>query len=268
MIGDAEVLVTRAYNDVTARVIEAARDLRLVAQGTSGTDNIDAAATRARGIEIISLPGENANAVAELVIGFMISMTRTVPFYQQQMRDGIWQRDDCATRHELAHHRLGIIGLGEVGKRVARLARAFGMHVTAFDPYIDHDAFAERRADRAESLEALLAASDIVTVHVPLSDETHHLLDAARIAQLPRGAYVINAARGPVLDFAAAVAALQSGHLSGIALDVYEPEPPRFPLPDDPRIVMTPHVAGCTFEAKASIGTKLYGKVTEWLDRR
>src|SRR5205085_11048600 len=123
-IGDAEILVTRAYNDVTRHVLDAAPQLELIAQGTSGTDNIDEAAVRERGIHVISLPGENANAVAELVIGFMIALTRTVPFYDRQMRDGVWQRDDCATRYELGHFRLGIIGLGQVGGRVARMAAA------------------------------------------------------------------------------------------------------------------------------------------------
>src|SRR6185436_16258876 len=129
--GACEVLVTRAYNRVTRRVLEAAPRLELIAQGTSGIDNIDAAAARERGIEIVSLPGENANAVAELVLAFMLMMTRTIPQYLEEMRRGVFKRDDCATRHELRHHRLGIVGLGEVGRRVARLATAFGVRVTA-----------------------------------------------------------------------------------------------------------------------------------------
>jgi phosphoglycerate dehydrogenase-like enzyme len=137
VIGDAEVLVTRAYNKVTRAVIERASNLRLVAQGTSGIDNIDDAAARERGVEIVHLPGANANAVAELVIGFMLSMTRTIPLYTRQVVAGEWQRSDCATRHELSHYTLGIVGLGQVGSIVARLATAFSMRVIAYDPYLD-----------------------------------------------------------------------------------------------------------------------------------
>ena len=264
VVDDAEIVITRAYNRVTKRVIDAAPHLELIAQGTSGTDNIDAAATEARGIPIISLPGENANAVAELVISFMIDLTRTVPFYQRQMREGIWHRDDCATRHELRHHRLGVVGLGQVGMRVTRLARAFGVEVQAFDPYISEADFASRGAARVSSLDELLETSDIVTLHIPLNAETRTMIGAPQIASMPRGSYLINASRGEVLDHRAAFDALRDNHLAGIALDVYDPEPPAGGFPDDPRLILTPHVAGCSHEAKASIGEKLYAKVCEF----
>ncbi len=260
-VGDAEIVVTRAYNRVTRRVIEAGQHLELIAQGTSGTDNIDEAAARERNVAIVSLPGENANAVAELVIAFMISLTRTVPFYTQQMRAGVWHRDDCATRHELRHHRLGIIGLGQVGKRVSRLAGAFGVAVRAYDPYISDQEFEERGADRMLTLDALLSTTDILTIHVPLTAETRRMIGAAELQALPPGAFVINASRGETLDHEAAFAALRSGHLAGIALDVFDPEPPDFAVPDDPRVILTPHIGGCSFEAKASIGAKLYEKI-------
>ncbi|HLJ75076.1 MAG TPA: NAD(P)-dependent oxidoreductase, partial [Thermoanaerobaculia bacterium] len=122
IVSDCEVLVTRSFNRVTRRVIDAAPRLELIAQGTSGTDNIDANAARERGITVLNLPGANADAVAELVIGFMIALTRTVPAYTRELVRGVFNRDDCASRHELRHYRLGIVGLGEVGRRVARLA--------------------------------------------------------------------------------------------------------------------------------------------------
>lgn len=260
IVGDCEILVTRAYSKVTRRVIEAAPRLAVIAQGTSGTDNIDDAAARERGIRILSLPGENANAVAELVIGFLIAMTRTIPRYTREVVTGVWQRDDCATRHELAHHTLGIVGLGQVGSRVARLARAFSMRVVAFDPYLDD--FATRHAERAATLDELLAVADILTLHVPLTNETRRMIAAPQLAALKPGSYVVNASRGEVLDQGAALAALESRHLAGLALDVFDPEPPGGGFPDDPRLVLTPHVAGCTFEAKAQIGGKLYEMLT------
>jgi D-3-phosphoglycerate dehydrogenase len=256
IVADCEILITRAYSKVTRRVLDAAPRLEIIAQGTSGTDNIDELAARERGIRILSLPGENANAVAELVIGYLIAMTRTIPQYTREVVAGVWHRDDCAARHELAHHTLGIVGLGQVGMRVARLARAFSMRVVAFDPYVDD--FADRHADRAATLEELLDVTDILTLHVPLTNETRRMIAVAQLAALKRGSYVVNASRGEVLDQGAALAALDSGHLAGLAMDVFDPEPPGGGFPDDPRLVLTPHVGGCTFEAKAQIGAKLY----------
>jgi D-3-phosphoglycerate dehydrogenase len=261
IVSDCDILVTRSYNRVSKRVIDAAPHLELIAQGTSGTDNIDMEAARQRGIAVINMPGENANAVAELVIGFMIALTRTVPQYDREMRNSDWTRDGCASRHELRHHRLGIVGLGEVGMRVSRLAAAFGMRVTAFDPYITDDDFAQRGAMRVASLDALLRESDILTLHAPFTAETRTMIGAAQIALLPPGAIVINAARGEVLDVDAALDALHRNALGGLAIDVYDPEPPTRTWPDDPRLILTPHVAGCTTEAKSAIGAKLYEKI-------
>lgn len=259
-IGNAHVLVTRAYNKVSRRVIEAAPHLKLIAQGTSGIDNIDADAVRERGIRVIHMPGVNADAVAELVIGFMISMTRTVPFYTREVVQGRWERDDCATRHELRHHLLGIIGLGQVGTRVARLARAFGMRVQAFDPFIDD--FGE--VTRIESLHELLQTSDILTMHVPLTSETRHMVGESELAMLKKGSYVINAARGEVLDQHAALDALAHNHLAGLALDVFDPEPPEGIFADDPRLILTPHIGGCSHEVKTTVGGRLYEKIVEF----
>jgi D-3-phosphoglycerate dehydrogenase len=261
IVAGCDILVTRSYNRVSQRVIDAASNLELIAQGTSGTDNIDMDAARERGIAVINMPGENANAVAELVIGFMIALTRTVPQYDREMRGGEWTRDGCASRHELRHHRLGIVGLGQVGMRVSRLASVFGMRVSAFDPYITDDDFEQRGATRVTSLVELLREIDILTLHVPFTPETLTMIGANQLALLPAGAIVINAARGEVLDLDAALDALNRNALDGLAIDVYDPEPPTRTWPDDPRLILTPHVAGCTTEAKSAIGAKLYEKI-------
>ncbi|HSP13290.1 MAG TPA: NAD(P)-dependent oxidoreductase [Thermoanaerobaculia bacterium] len=261
IVADAHVLVTRAYNKVSGRVIESARQLEVIAQGTSGTDNIDDAAARARGIPILSLPGENANAVAELVIGCILSLTRTIPFYTREVAAGRWPRQDCATRHEMRYFHLGIVGLGQVGMRVARLARTFGMDVTAYDPYLTDAQFAERQAGRVESFDRLLASSDIVTMHVPLTSETRRMIGRDPLQRMRRGTILINAARGEVIDQRAALDALASNQLSGLVLDVFDPEPPEGPLPDDPRLILTPHIGGCTHECRSAIGDKLWKKI-------
>jgi phosphoglycerate dehydrogenase-like enzyme len=258
-LSEAEILVTRTSVRVTRAMLDAAPRLELIAQGTSGIDNIDADAARERGIDIVNLPGENANAVAELVLAFMVMMTRTIPQYTEEMRQGRFRRDDCATRHELRHYRLGIAGLGEVGRRVARLAAAFGVHTSAYDPYIsDFHGTAP-----VGSLDALLSSSDIVTLHVPLTGETRRMISAPQLARMPRGSFLVNAARGEVLDQEAALDALAGHHLAGLALDVYDPEPPLAPLPHDPRLVLTPHIGGCSHECKAAIVDRLYEKISE-----
>jgi phosphoglycerate dehydrogenase-like enzyme len=252
-LATAEVLITRTINKVDAAMLARAPQLRVIAQGTTGIDNIDLDAAAARDIEVINLLGVNANAVAELVIGHIIALTRTVPRYVNEMKAGQWQRGDCATRHELRHYRLGIVGLGNVGSRVARMARTFGMQVRACDPYVPE-------ADG--SLDELLRESDVLTLHVPLTNETRMLIGANEIASMPRGAILINAARGEVLDLDAALSALASNHLAGLAVDVFDPEPPSRAFPDDPRLIVTPHIAGCTFEAKNDAAELLYERLT------
>ncbi len=261
IVGVANVLVTRTQSKVSERVIGSAPDLEVIAQGTSGTDNIDEDAARARGITILSLPGENANAVAELVIGNILALTRTIPFYTREVVAGRWPRHDCATRHEMRYYRLGIVGLGQVGMRVARLAGAFGMQVSAYDPYLNDAVIAERGAARAGSLDELLASSDIVTLHVPLTPETRRMIAQPQLKRMRRGAILINAARGEVTNQTAVLAALASGHLGGVALDVLDPEPPTGPLSDDPRLILTPHIGGCTHECRSGIGAKLWEKL-------
>jgi len=268
IVADCQILVTRSFNRVTRAVIEHAPHLELIAQGTSGTDNIDHAAARERGITVLNLPGANADAVAEWVIGIMIALTRTVPAYSREVARGLWNRDACATRHELRHYRLGIVGLGEVGRRVAKLAAAFRMRVAAVDPYITGADFVERGALRVRSLDELLRHNDIVTLHVPLTEETRRMIGAAQIESMARGSFLINAARGEVLDQAAALGALESKHLAGLALDVFDPEPPCAGFPDDPRLILTPHIAGCTHEAKTSIGAKLYETIAAFYTGR
>ncbi|HJW93837.1 MAG TPA: NAD(P)-dependent oxidoreductase [Thermoanaerobaculia bacterium] len=251
-LATADIVITRTITRVDAAFLDRAPSLRFIAQGTSGIDNIDLDAAAARGIEVINLPGVNANAVAELVIGHIIALTRTVPQYVRELTHGQWRRSDCATRHELRHYRLGIVGLGNVGTRVARLARAFGMPVRACDPYV---------ADADTSLDELLATSDIITLHVPLTDETREMIGAREVAQMPKGSILINAARGEVLDLDAALAALNDNHLGGLAVDVFENEPMTRTFPDDPRLIVTPHIAGCTFEAKNDAAELLYDKL-------
>lgn len=258
VVGGAHVIVCRATSPVSSAVIRAASGLELIIQGTSGLDNIDQAEADRRGVKVVGTPGANANAVAEMVIALMISMTRTLPAYDASMKAGDWQRSDCASRHELRHHAIGIVGIGRVGTRVARLARAFDCTVRACDPYLSAEEIRTRGATKVESLDGLLPASSIVTLHVPLTDETRGMIGPNELAMLPEGAFFINTSRGDVVDTDAALHSLWSGRLGGLALDVFSPEPPNRTWPFDPRLILTPHVGGCTSEAKLEAGERMY----------
>lgn len=257
-VADAHVVVSRAYTPLSAEVIGAANRLELIIQGTSGVDNIDLREAAARDIRIVTTPGANANAVAELVIGLMLSLTRTIPLYDRMMKSGDWNRSDCANRHELRHFDIGIIGIGRVGTLVSRLARTFGCTVRAYDPYVDSSEIGDRGATKMDSLQELLSSSRIVTLHVPLTAETRGLMGSEQLRMLPRSSVLINTSRGEVVDAEAVLHSLSSGELAGAALDVFDPEPPAWQWPNDPRLILTPHIAGCTHEAKRDAGERMY----------
>ena len=259
-IEDAHVLITRTINNVSRDMLAKAPHIELVAQGTSGIDNIDLHALAERNVPLVHLPGINANAVAEMVIGQIIMLTRTLPLYTRQMQQGTWNRDDCATRHEMCHYVLGIVGHGNVGSRVARLARAFGMRVVALDPYVADLG----ETERAASLDELLPIADVLTLHVPLTPETRRMIGPRQIAALKPGAILINAARGEILDLDAALNALASNHLAGLAVDVFDVEPPQRDWPNNPRLILTPHIGGGTHEAKSTAAELLYRKICEF----
>ncbi|MEO8215961.1 MAG: NAD(P)-dependent oxidoreductase [Acidobacteriota bacterium] len=264
-VGDAEALVTRHHNRVDSSVFAAAPELRLLAQGTSGLDNIDLAAADRNNVTVLGLPGQNANAVAELVLAHMIALTRSVAEYNEMVRAGKWERDSCVQRRELRSYTLGIVGLGRVGGRVATIARHFGVAVTAYDPYLREPAFADREARRSSTLEELLASSEILTLHVPLTEETRGMIGAAQLDSLPSGAFVINTCRGPVLDLQALFDRIDDHRIAGAALDVYDPEPPEgLRWPDRTKLILTPHIAGCSRESKASIGAMLYDRICKF----
>jgi len=265
-LGDAEVLVTRHHNRLTAAVLDAAPRLRLVAQGTSGLDNIDVEHAARRNVTVAGLPGENANAVAELVLGHIIALTRDVPGYNEMVRSGRWERDDCVTKRELRSFRLGIVGLGRVGSSVAAQARRFGMSVGAYDPYLRSEDFVNRGVQRFDTLEEMLQGTDILTMHVPLTRETRQMIGRKELEMLPSRSFVINASRGPVLDQNALFALLHDDLIAGAALDVFDQEPPTVEeWPAREKLILTPHIAGCSKESKESIGLGLYQLICNFL---
>ncbi|MER6910834.1 NAD(P)-dependent oxidoreductase [Streptomyces sp. NPDC000594] len=242
-----EVCVTQMA-PFTDRVLAASPALRLIAVCRGGPVNVNAAAARARGVRVCYAPGRNAASTAEFTVGLILSALRRIPQAHASLAlEGAWDGSYYTYEHaglELEDTPVGLVGYGAVGSRVARVLSAFGAEVEVYDPYVRGDV----HGMRAKSLEALLTRSRVLTLHARLTPENRGMIGAAQLALLPKGAVVVNAARGGLLDTAALCDALDSGHLAGAALDTYEEEP----LPGDsrllttPNLVLTPHVAGAS----------------------
>lgn len=238
----ADALVDAAFLDRTPR-------MRVLARTGVGTDLVDLDAATARGIAAVVTPGSGTRAVAEGVLAHTLALVKRVAPLTALVSAGRWgERDSGGPIGDLDGATIGIIGYGRIGRRVGELAAAFGMRVLAYDPYAPPPA--ELACD---DLDALVAASDVLTLHVPLTPENHHLVDAAFLARTKPGAVLINCGRGGLLDLDAALAALQSGQLSGVGLDVFESEPPvHHPVFDHPSVSLTPHLMGLTRKATAA----------------
>lgn len=254
-VAGARALVVRNRTQVRGALLEAATALKVVGRLGVGLDNIDLDACRARGIVVHPASGANDVSVAEYVVTAMLVLLRRAWFASPQVLAGKWPRMTTIGR-EVAGRTLGLVGFGAIARETARRARALDMRVVAFDPLLKADDPAWSLATRRE-LDALLGESDVVSLHVPLTAATRRMLGAAAFARMPRGAIVINAARGGVLDEAALAAALASGHLGGAALDVFEREPLDVEaarvFEGVPNLILTPHIAGVTEESNVRV---------------
>ena len=252
LISDAPALIVRNRTQVRGAGLEAAASLRVIGRLGVGLDNIDIAACEARGITVCPATGANNVSVAEYVVTTMTTLLRS-PAYgvTEAVLAGDWPRTNAIGR-EGSGKVLGLIGFGAIGRDVARRVTPLGVSVTAYDPFLSVDDPAWAMAE-SRSFDTLIANSDVISVHVPLTQETHHLLDTAAIAKMKKGAIVINAARGGVVDEEALANALKESQLGGAALDVFETEPVTAEsgshLANVPNLILTPHIAGLTDEA-------------------
>jgi (S)-sulfolactate dehydrogenase len=263
-IGDADALIVRNRTTVDAKLLACAPRLRVVGRLGVGLDNIDVDACAARRIAVIPATGANALAVAEYVIATALLLLRGAYQSTAEVAAGHWPRSALSQGREIAGKTLGIVGYGGIGRESARLGRALGMRVIAFDPQVPPTSpvWTEDGAT-PRSFADVLAEADIVTLHVPLSPATRNLLDAARIASMKADAILIDTARGGVVDETAVAAALRNGTLGGAALDVFEHEPlgAGSPLAGCPRLLLTPHVAGVTRESNERVSFLIADKV-------
>jgi D-3-phosphoglycerate dehydrogenase len=263
-IADAEALIVRSATKVTPELMDKAPRLRVVGRAGVGVDNIDLDEATRRGVLVMSTPGGNAVSVAEHTFALLLALARQVPRLDKAMHEGKWEKSSAAGT-EVRGKTLGLIGLGRIGSEVAVRAEAFDMRVLGYDPYISEAAARELQVELVP-LEQLLAESDFVSLHTAVSPATQNLINATTLAQMKKGARLVNAARGELIDEAALAEALKSGHLAGAALDVFVEEPPNSAaLVGLPNVIATPHVAGSTAEAQEEVGTQVAVQVRDYL---
>jgi D-3-phosphoglycerate dehydrogenase / 2-oxoglutarate reductase len=244
----AEGAIARADAVVDAAWLARAPRLRVVARTGVGVDLVDVPAASARGIAVVITPGSGTRAVAEGVLAHVLHLVKRLAPLTRLVRDGGWAERGRVPVGDLDGATIGIVGYGRIGRRVAELAAAFGMRVLAHDPVSPPPAEVA-----CPDLGDLAGAADVLTLHAPLTEATHHLVDADLLARVRPGAVLVNCGRGGLLDLDAALAALESGRLAGVGLDVFEPEPPpHHPLFDHPDVVLTPHLMGLTRRATAA----------------
>ncbi len=260
VLGDYDGLIVRSETQVTADVIRAGKRLQVIARAGIGVDNIDLDAATKGGIAVVNAPTGNTVAAAEHTMALMLALARNLPQAHQALGKGRWDRATFVGI-EVRNKTLGIIGLGRVGSEVARRAQGFGMRLIACDPFVSPE-YARILGTELVSFGELLAQSDFVTIHTPLSDNTIHLIGQEELSTMKWGSRIINVARGELIDEAALLRALEEGRLAGAALDVFAQEPPgKSPLVDHPKVVVTPHLGASTEEAQREVAIEVADQV-------
>lgn len=256
-VAEYDAIITRSRTHVDEELIRAARRLKVIGRGGVGVDNIALEAASRRGVLVLNAPESNNVSAAELAIGLMLAAARGIGRSDRQVRNGVWDRKFLG--RELKDATLGIVGMGRIGTLVARRAQAMGMNVLVFDPYLSRQRGVEEGVELIDELDDLLSRVQFLTVHTPLTDETAGMIGAAQLALLPKGAVVVNAARGGIIDEDALLRALESGHIFGAGLDVFvlEPPSPEHPLLHRDDVVVTAHLGANTAEAQARVGEEI-----------
>lgn len=256
LMPDFDAVIIRSPTRLTADLIAAGRKLKFIGRAGAGVDNIDVKAARENGIAVMNVPSGNTVSTAEHTVGMILALARRIPEADRSLRAGGWDRK-ALEGVELHGKTLGVVGFGRVGREVARRMLAFSMRVVATDPRVSPEKAVESGVDIVD-LETLLAESHVVTLHVAMTRETARLITEREIRQMRDGAFLVNCARGGVVDEAAVRDALEAGKLGGVAFDVFENEPPgELALFSHPRSVFTPHLGGATPEARVRVAVTI-----------
>lgn len=265
IIGDYDGLVVRSMTKVKADSFVFAKKLKVIGRAGAGVDNVDVPAATANGTIVMNTPGGNQNAVAELVLGYLFALARSIPAASASTKGGKWEKSKFLGQ-EIEGKTLGIVGLGAIGKIVARKAGALGMKVLGYDPMLTAEQAHDIGAHYV-SLDDLLAQSDAVTIHVPLINSTKGLFNKAAFAKMKKGAWLIDAARGGIVVESDLAEALQSGHLGAAAMDVFEaePTPADNPLFSQVNLLASPHIGASTVQAQDNVGIQIAHQIVTFL---
>ncbi|QDV34222.1 phosphoglycerate dehydrogenase [Tautonia plasticadhaerens] len=265
---EADALVVRSGTQVTAEILEGQTRLKAIARAGVGVDNIDVPAATKNGIVVMNTPGGNTVSTAEHTMALMLALSRNVPQADASLKAGRWDRNKLTGR-QLEGKTLGIIGMGRVGQAVAQRALGFEMRVLGFDPFLSAERATELGIESIPHLHQLWGQCDYITLHTPLTADTKDLINAETIAQMRPGVRIINCARGGLIDPAALREAIDSGHVAGAAVDVFEPEPPPadHPLVGHPKVVVTPHLGASTEEAQVAVAEEAARLLVDFLAR-
>lgn len=252
LVADYQAIVVRSETKITKKILEKAQQLKVVGRAGVGIDNIDVEAATLMGVVVVNTPDGNTISAAELTMGMMLALARHLPQADHSLRQGEWNRSKYVGV-ELRHKKLGIIGFGKIGSEVGKRSKVFGMEVLVYDPYVTKET-AKRSGVELVDLDTLLKESDFITVHMPLTSETKHMICKEQFNKMKDGVRILNVARGGIIDEAALYEAIVSKKVAGAALDVYEKEPitnsPLFTLPE---VIVTPHLGASTQEAQVNV---------------
>lgn len=266
VIGDYHALVIRSETKVTPAVFAAAKNLKAIGRAGVGVDNIDRDAATDHGVVVMNTPSGNTISTAEHAFALMLALARNIGPAHTSMVSGKWDRKIYGGV-EMFGKRLAILGMGRIGTEFAKRAQAFGMTVVAYDPFLTAARAQSLKVELAATADEALKGADVVTLHIPMTADTKHIMNAERIALMNKGAMIVNCARGGLVDEAAAKDSIDAGHLAGIALDVYEVEPPPadFPLFSAKKTVFTPHLGASTAEAQENVGIEVAIQIRDFL---
>ncbi len=264
-IGEFNIVIVRSRTKLTKEMIENANNCKIIARVGVGLDNIDLDAAKAKNIRVINAVEGAMNAVAEQVLGLMLSLARNIARADREIRKGNWLKKELMGS-EIKGKYLGIVGLGNIGKKLGRLARALNMNIIGYDVVPIDEEFSKEVGLMKTDLDTLLQSSDYVSLHVPLLDSTYHLINAEKLSTMKKTACVINTSRGGVIDEKALYDALKNGNLGGAALDVFEKEPATDnPLTTLPNVILTPHICSQTKEAQSLAANVIAEKIIQIL---
>jgi D-3-phosphoglycerate dehydrogenase / 2-oxoglutarate reductase len=262
IIGNYDALIVRSQTKVTGELLEVAGRLRVIARAGVGVDNIDVNAATRKGIIVINAPGANTIAATEHTLAMMLSLARKIPQAHKKTSNGEWDRNSFKGV-ELYKKTLGVIGMGKIGTEVVKRAKSFGMNILGFDPYLTEER-AKKLGMTKASLDLIAQESDFITIHTPLTNDTRGLINDEYLSKTKKGVRFVNCARGGIIDEKALVRAVQSGHVAGAALDVFEKEPVADPeLLENPNIIVTPHLGASTVEAQEKVAQEVSTEIIE-----